>query len=258
MARSLDYADYQDTPRPIAAMGRNYPDGDVIPWHTHPRDQLIYATSGVMRVVAASGSWVLPPNRALWVPAGIEHQVRMAGDVTMRTLYLTPGSIALEPGRCKAVQVSGLLRALILEAVELPLDYEEEGRAGHVMALIMDELQALDAQPLRLPLPQDKRLRVICDALLENPGLPHTLDVWSELAGASSRTLARLFQQELGMRFVDWRQQARLAEALAWLVQGRAIAVIAQDLGYDSASAFTTMFRRVLGKSPRDYFQARP
>ena len=114
--------------------------------------------------------------------------------------------------------------------------------------------RVLDAQPLHVPMPADKRLRRVCDALLRDPARRETLDAWSEIAGASSRTLARLFEHETGMRFVAWRHQVRLAEALVKLAQGQDVAAAARAVGYGSASAFTAMFRQTLGKTPRGYF----
>jgi AraC-like DNA-binding protein len=142
----------------------------------------------------------------------------------------------------------------VSEIVAAPLDYDESGRIGHVAALILDEIRTLDAQPLHVPMPRDRRLRTICTALLRDPGRCETLEEWSEIAGASSRTLARLFASETGMRFVDWRHQARLAEALVRLAQGQDVGSVSRGLGYASASAFTAMFRKALGTTPRNYF----
>jgi len=150
--------------------------------------------------------------------------------------------------------MTGLLRELVLEAVRVPLDEDRNGRMSHVEALILDEIGTLSAETLHLPMPRDRRLRVICEALLNEPGREETLEQWSDKAGASSRTLARLFAGETGMRFVDWRRQARLAVALVRLAEGEDVAAVARVLGYASPSAFTAMFRQSLGKAPREYF----
>jgi AraC-like DNA-binding protein len=155
---------------------------------------------------------------------------------------------------CKVILVSPLLCALMLELVAAPLDYDEHGRIGHVAALFLDEIRVLDAQPLHIPMPQDKRLRRVCEPLLGDPGRRATLEEWSAFAGANSRTLARLFARETGMRFVDWRHQIGLAEALTRLAQTHDVATVARAVGYDSASASNAMFRRTLGKIPRGYF----
>jgi len=252
--KSTDRADYQDTPRLLAGMAKDFGAGVRIEPHRHPRAQLTWAVSGVMTVTAARGTWVVPPNRALWIPAEIEHAIRMSGPVAMRAIYVDhviAGAVAED---CKVILVSPLLRALMLELAAAPLDYDENGRMGHVAALFLDEIRVLDAQPLHIPMPHDKRLRRLCEALLRDPARRETLEEWSDIAGASSRTLARLFERETGMRFVDWRRQVRLAEALVRLAQGRDVAAVARAGGYESASAFTAMFRQTLGKTPRDYF----
>jgi AraC-like DNA-binding protein len=256
--KSTNPADYQNTPRPIAGMPKDFARGSTIPPHTHPRAQLTWAVAGVMTVTAAHDTWVVPPQRALWIPAGVEHAIRMSSPVAMRGLYIDAEATAALGANCKVILISELLRALILEIVAAPLDYDPEGRFGHIAALILEEIRTLEAQPLHLPLPGDKRLRAVCDALLREPGRPETLEQWSELAGVSSRTLARLFAAETGMRFTDWRHQARLAAALAGLGEGRDVASLARRLGYRSVSAFTAMFRRTLGRAPRDYFAAAP
>jgi AraC-like DNA-binding protein len=253
--KSTNSADYQDTPRPVAAMAKDFPDGAEVGSHAHSRCQLIWAVTGVMRVTSAEAAWIVPPNRALWMPAGAEHAIRRCGRVAMRTLYIDPAAVA--GLGAKVVAVPRLLRELILEAVRAPLDYNEHGRMGHVAALILDELRALEAQPLRLPLPRDPRLRRLCEALLREPGRGETLDEWGERVGASGRTLARLFSAETGMRFTDWRSQARLAHAMARLAKGEALGAIAAGLGYKSSSAFIALFRRTLGATPRQFLTGR-
>lgn len=252
-ARSIDPGDYQDVARPLAAMAKDFPGGHEIAPHRHKRAQLIFAAHGVMAVKTTQGTWVVPPNRALWVPAETEHAIRMCGAVAMRTLYVRPGAGTL-PATCCVVAVSPLLRELILRAVELPVLYDENGAAGRIMALILDEIRALPVLPLHLPWPEDERLRRVCAAIRAAPAAEHTLEQWGAAAGASSRTLARLFRKETGMSFGAWRQQARLLEALRRLAIGEAVTNVALDLGYQSPSAFTSMFRRALGRAPTRYF----
>jgi len=253
-ARSTNREDYQRVPRPVAAMAKDFPSGHVIAPHSHPRAQLIYAAEGVMRVTTPEGAWIVPPYRAVWVPAGVEHEVRMSGGpVAMRTLYVAPKSAPRALAGCIVIEVSPLLRALILRAVEEPVEYDQRGGAGLVMALILEELGRAASVPLSIPLPRDPRLAVLCRALLDDPAAPDTLDTWAERAGASARTLARLFQRETGMGFTQWRQQVRLAEAVGRLAKGDPVARVAEGLGYSSASAFTAMFHRALGATPRHY-----
>jgi AraC-like DNA-binding protein len=251
--KSANRDDYQQTLRPLAGMAKDFADGDWIEPHAHPRAQLTWALSGLMTVTAAQGSWVVPPNRALWIPAETRHAIRMSGAVAMRAVYVDAAVAGVAGAACKVIPVSPLLRALMLELVAAPLDYDEAGRIGHVAALLLDEIQALDALPLHIPMPADRRLLRVCEALLREPARRDTLDEWALSAGASSRTLTRLFEREIGMGFVDWRHQVRLAEALARLAQKQDVAAVARAVGYDSPSAFSAMFRRALGKTPRDY-----
>ncbi len=254
-ARSTDPADYQRVPRAVAAMPKDFAAGFVIVPHSHERAQLIYATAGTMRVSTDIAVWVVPPLRALWMPAGVRHSIFMSGDVTMRTLYLRDDAARGMPATCHVLPVSPLLRELIIRATELPLHYDENGPAGHVIALLLAELHGADALPLQLPMPRDRRLRQICEALLGAPGDSRTLEEWASSANASPRTLARLFVAETGLTFGAWRQQARVLEAMGRLSNGEPVTEVALDLGYDSVSAFSAMFRRAAGASPSHYRQ---
>lgn len=251
--RSTDPLDYQHVPRAVAAMPKDFDSGfEVLP-HTHERAQLIYAPAGTMRVSTDTGMWVVPPQRALWMPAGVQHSIVMLSDLTMRTLYLREDAAADMPDVCRVLPVSPLLRELIVRATELPLQYDESGPAGHVVALIIAELHGLQSLPLQLPMPRDSRLRSLCQALLAAPGDQRTLGEWARTLNTSARTLARHFQSETGLSFGAWRQQARMLEAMGRLGSGAPVTQVALDLGYDSVSAFSAMFRRASGASPSEY-----
>jgi AraC-like DNA-binding protein len=252
--RSLNPDHYQDVPRPIAAMAKDFPDGNRVAPHLHRRAQLVFAAQGVMVVSTEQGTWVVPPNRAVWMPAATLHAIRSWGDVAMRTLYIRADAAAALPQKCCVIAVSPLLRELILRAVELPLLYDEAGPDARVMALILDEIRALPVLPLHLPWPADARLQRLCAAIQEDPAGARTLEHWAASVGASSRTLARLLRKETGMSFGAWRQQVRLIDALGRLATGQKVTAVALDLGYQSPSAFTSMFRRALGQAPTRYF----
>ena len=251
--RSTNPEDYQHVARAVAAMPKDFAAGFEIVPHHHARAQLIHATAGTMRVSTADGVWVVPPQRALWMPAGVTHSIVMLSDTTMRTLYVRGDAAAAMPTVCRVLSVSPLLRELIVRATELPLDYDEHGPAGHVVALIIAELRGLQSLPLQLPMPSDPRLRALCQALLYAPGDQRTLDEWAATLNASARTLARHFQSETGLSFGAWRQQARVLEAMGRLGNGAPVTQVALDLGYDSVSAFSAMFRRAAGASPSAY-----
>ncbi len=251
--RSINVDDYQHVPRRVTAMAKEFSDGSNTGPHTHARGQLIYAVAGSMRVSTAQGVWALPSRRALWVPPGIEHAVAMLGDVSMRTLYLNADAASTLGRDCCVIEVSDLLRALILSLVAEPIEYALEGRSGQIAALILTELSLAARVPLHIPWPQDRRLQAVCQAILKQPGTHRTVHEWWHEVGASGRTLIRLFQSELGLNYREWVQQVRLADALGRLSMGQPIARIAAELGYRSPSAFAAMFRRVLGTSPNHY-----
>jgi AraC-like DNA-binding protein len=254
--RSTNPDDYMRVPRPIAAMAKDFPHRHHIPVARHERGQLVYAVSGVMTVTTPHGTWVVPPQRAVWVPPRTDHESRMSGRVQMRTLYLRRDAAAGLPRRCCVMNVTPLLRELILAATEMPLAYGERGRDARVMRLVLDELRTASDLPLHLPRPSDRRLARICDAILKAPADARPLEAWARTVGASVRTLARRFRHETGMSFAAWRQQARLLESLRRLAAGEPVTKVALDCGYASASAFGAMFRRALGVAPSAYFAA--
>ena len=240
---------------PVFTRATDYPGGYVVDWHAHARGQLVYAVLGVMVVAAQGGQWIVPPTRAIWMPAGVAHLIRCVGDVHMRSLYVQPDAAPHLPGRAHAVGVSPLLRELILAACDVPQPYEPDSRDGRLMRLLVDELHALPVLPLHLPQPQDERLRRICARLLEQPDDASTLGDWAAALGIDAKTVQRLFARETGMTFGQWRQQARLLHGLERLALGDKVVDVALALGYDSPSAFATMFKRQFGETPSAFFR---
>ncbi len=242
-------------PRPVVASANDYPTGGRIPEHHHQRAQLIHAATGVMTVLTRSGRYVIPPGRALWVPAGMPHAIRIVSRLAMRTLYIRPDARFDLPLDCTVVDVSPLLRELILAAMTLPFLYDEQGPDGRLIQVLLDRLALLPVAPLHLPMPVDRRLCRITEALSAEPGDARPLSAWAEHAGASPATLERQFKAEIGMSFGTWRQQLRLVTALERLALGQPVTRVALELGYTSVSAFIAMFRRSLGTTPGRYFQ---
>jgi AraC-like DNA-binding protein len=193
---------------------------------------------------------VVPPQRAVWMPPKVAHRVRTSTAVHMRTLYIRPVAVKRMPKTCEVLEVTPLLRELIVRATELPMEYEERGVAGRVMRLMLDELAALPRLPYNLPMPKAAPLAAICARLTEMPNDPATLEDLAARHGTTARTLARHFRRHTGMSFAEWRRRARLLRALGWIAEGRPILAVALDLGYDSPSAFSAMFRRELGAPP--------
>ena len=235
----------------VRAYAFDYPRGHQIAPHRHDWSQLIYARAGVMTVATAAGAWVVPPQRAVWVPAGTEHAIHCATPLSMRALFLARGLRRALPSNCSVVNVSPLLRALILAGVEAP----GAPRRRHLLAsLLIEEIRAARVAPLHLPEPEDPRLKRIASAIAAEPGDPRTLAAWGCEVGASVRTRSRRFLAETGMTFREWQRQARLLAALVRLAQRESVTVVALDLGYDSPSAFIHAIRRALGTTPRRYF----
>jgi AraC-like DNA-binding protein len=243
-----------DGPQPVVALANRYADGHVIAPHRHRRGQLLHGFSGVVMVGTSQGAWVMPPQRGLWIPPGIVHEVHMLGAVEVRSLYLEPPADGM-PQHCQVIGMSAFMQTLIAEALRLPAEYEPGGRADALMTLIQHELRLLPALPLSLPFPAHDGLTQRCRRFVLHPTPHETIDDWCVALGMSRRSFTRLFLREVGMSFVAWRQQACLVAALPRLAAGDAITTIALDLGYNNPAAFTAMFKRVLGTSPRAYLQ---
>ncbi|MFC4312847.1 AraC family transcriptional regulator [Steroidobacter flavus] len=243
----------EESPEAIVAFSRDYPAGYLIARHQHDRAQLIHASSGIMRVDTPNGIWVVPPMRAIWVPPQVPHEIRANSAVKMRTLFLRPDARSGLPAECCVIEVTSLLRELILRMVALAEAEPRVAPSVHLTELILSEIREIGTLPLHIPMPADTRVRRICQAILQDPSDCRTSAEWGETVGASSRTLERLFHKETGITFGSWRRQARLLAAMTQLAAGRPVANVAGDLGYDSPSAFTAMFKRVLGHPPSQF-----
>lgn len=257
LSTRVDFADippeFAPTPtHPIRVRSRPMPAGVRIARHTHAWAQVAYASRGVLRVGTFGTTWMVPPSRAIWVPPYVLHEVVIVEEAFLRTLYVN--EMAVPPGldACRVVEVSGLLREVIA-ALDTPgLAPERERLLG---SLALDEITRSQPLPLSVPMPTEKRLRSLCEAVLADPANAESLERWAETVGASTRTIARLFRQELGVSFSQWRQQAVLARAIPLLSQGRPLSHVARELGYQSQSAFSAMFRRAFGESPRAFME---
>lgn len=244
-----------DSSRPIIPYCTEVKNAVCAASHAHPRAQVIFASRGVMRVVAQKNTWLVPPGQAVWIPSQVEHQVFFPGAVSIRNLFIDPVTAASLPNLCLVFNVSPLLRELILRIGETGGGGTPDSPAFRLAQVILDELAQIEPAPLNLPMSNDPRLRKIMDGLLRAPGDNRTLDEWSEDAGAVSRTLSRLFLRETGMTFGEWRTRLRLLEAIDRLSQGQSVTQVAFDLGYQNLSAFIAMFRKTLGTTPGRFFQ---
>ncbi|MBB6123734.1 AraC family transcriptional regulator [Sphingobium subterraneum] len=249
MKRSLDYP---LASRPIMGFSDEYAGGFVDPFHSHPRSQLSYAAAGVMSVVTETNSFMLPPQRAIWIPAGIKHEVHCRNPVSSYTLYIDP-ALDRQPTQCRVFEVSDLVKALIFEVGHFPTSYDLEGREGRIARLLLEEIERMPSTPGELTMPRDPRLLRVCRALLDDPADQHDIDHWARVAGMGRRTFTRLFRQETGAGLAVWRQHVRLMAAISRLAIGQPITMVAFDVGYESPSAFTAMFHRVFGMPPSAY-----
>jgi AraC-like DNA-binding protein len=240
----------------VASVSADLPDGHTIPQHFHPEDQLIFASQGVMTLRTDQGTWVVPPMRAVWIPAETPHSVAMSGPVSMRTLYFLPGFVKGLPQNCFVMNVTPLLRELILHACTFKRLNKKAPVQKRILEILVDQLRAVYSIPLQLPHPVDRRAMRIVQALLANPGESKTLETLSKDCGASKRTIERVFQAETKMTFGKWRQQLRLLHALELLASGEKVTAAALDAGYCSTSAFISMFKKQLGATPTRYFQS--
>ncbi len=238
-------------PSTIVTFEREYPAGHLMQCHRHVRAQLIYAVQGVMRIDTAEGIWVVPPLRAVWVPAGVDHEVRALTALQLRTLYINPDASAV-PGKCCVVEVSPLLRELILRLVKLGAEGRPVDPA--MVRVTLAEISEFNVLPLQIAMPSDPRLLKVCRKILDDPSNTKTCAQWGFEVGASARTLERLFLKETGLCFSAWRRQIRLLVALDHLACGASIASVAEDLGYQSSSAFSAMFKRTLGRLPSEIY----
>lgn len=241
---------------PIYALPSKYPAGYSVETHHHSRAQLLYPRTGVVMVTSSQGRWMVPAEHALWIPPEIDHSVEMLGNVNMLSIYVTPSAVPSLSAAVRVVALTELARVLIIEAVSLPSGSESVGRAGLVMALLLDEIAKLPEVPLGLPFPSDPRLAALCRRFIESPSPHLVIDDWAETLAMSRRAFTRAFRRETGVSLSIWRQQACLLTAMPRLAGGEQVTSVALDLGYDSVAAFTTMFKRMLGASPRAYFQS--
>lgn len=239
--------------QPVTMIARDLGAARILQPHRHDYAQLTLALDGVLHVTAEDSSWIVPPQRAIWVAANVEHAVTVVEAARLRPVFIAASHDPFPGEQFKALEVSPLLRELVMALEQLD-PAAPNARSRMISDLILDELPRLATRPIRVPMPRDKRLKSLCDALLANPGAQQTLEDWARQVGASERTLARLFEKELGMSFGQWRQQARLAHAAPMIARGTPLSQVAEQLGYASQSAFTAMFRKTFGSPPSVFF----
>lgn len=223
--------------------------------HAHDWGQLVFSITGAVRVSTERSTYIVPPSRAVWIPPGVIHAVSAIERADLRTLYLLPGLLAGAAwSSCRVLEVAPLLRELVLALPTDPATAPEQPRERLLTELIGTELGQARTLRLGIELPQDKRLRRLCETMLDAPGRFTRLESWAAEVGASSRTISRLFRDELGTSYARWRSQVLLAHALSMAARQQPMSHIAAELGYASASAFTAMVTRTVGMPPSRFF----
>ena len=263
--------------RPVRVRSRSLQADAHFEPHWHAWAQLAYCASGIVQVTAAKASvtgkvmpaapmaqvadevtYIVPPSRAVWIAPGAQHHITVLEAAEFRTLYIHASAVPALWLGCRMLVVSPLLRESIQALDTSPGRTCSAAREQLLMALVLDEITHADTQSLGVPLPHphrgDKRLRALCEAVLRAPSERAPLAAWALNVGASERTAARLFREELGLSYQQWRQQAILAHALPLLARGQSISAVAAATGYASDSAFSAMFKAAMGQSP-SYFK---
>ena len=260
MSRKRQKPDTGDEALLLRSYAVTHPANLGLPPRAHRHwDLLAYASRGVMTVATGQGLWVVPPHRAVWIPAGVVHSVQMSGRVALRTLFFrTRLSRGRLPRTCLALNVSPLVRELVLHASRRSTLRRDDPADRRLAQVILDQLRTLPAAPLQLPMPSDPRARRAAELLQRDPSHPLSLAKAARACGASKRTLERLFLRETQMTLGRWRQRLRFVDALRRLATGHAVTRVALDVGYQSPSAFISAFRRELGTTPGRYFAPAP
>ena len=240
----------------VVAIPTDYPDGYNVPRHRHSRAQLLHALTGAVLVTTDQGRWMVPPEHAMWIPAGVEHAVEMLGQVRMRSVYVTPDAISGLPETLRVVSLTILMESLIREAVALPPGPHASGRSALVVGLLLHEIPTLEPRPLALPFPDDPKLATLCRRFVEAPSPHATIDDWAGEAGMSRRTFTRHFRQHTGTTVGNWLLAERLALSQRLLEStDQPIDTIASLAGFGSSASLRQHFSKAFGVSPRHYRQ---
>ena len=247
--------DLTTLPRPVLGQVVSLPNHAIGTPHRHPWAQLSYAIKGVLTVETATGQFVAPPTRAVLVPPQMEHGVHCPANTVIRSLYIDAEHL---PGaHCQVLNIDSLLRELIVAFSLLPVEYDEHGAEGRLVAVLLDRLAQAEPSDLMLPWPKDARLIELCRYLANHADCRLPLRHFSAQLQVSEKTLSRAFKRDTGMSFRQWRQRSRLLAALPLLESGERVTDVALSCGYDSLSAFIAAFRELLGATPGDYLHQR-
>ncbi|MDQ2067163.1 helix-turn-helix transcriptional regulator [Xinfangfangia sp. CPCC 101601] len=252
-----DVAYILDPARPVLTHGRVIGTGQALRAHSHPRGQLLWAMRGVLRVVSNACIWLVPPSHAVWIPGGMEHQVTIEAEAELLNIYVDPSISVRKTNRpipcCAVLLLTPLAREMIRRLGESDTSLPFDARLLRLCSVLLDELDLLTEAPLNLPGGQDERLTRVTRHLIGHPDEQSQLPELSQMAGASPRTMERLFRAETGLSFRQWRSKLRLLSAIEALNRGESSTTIAFSMGYSSPSAFIAAFREAFGTTPQRF-----
>jgi AraC-like DNA-binding protein len=247
-----DFSGVRNPGRPILSFPWRTACPHRVPSHSHSRGHIVHLEEGSYWAVTSQGAWLVVPGQALWIPPRVEHEVHSNGAVTAQILFVDEAHAELLPQQCGTVRVNGLLTELLRRVVANGNEYCTDGPSARLALVTLDEMAGLEFAPMMLSISKEPRLARVMRRLIEDPGARFDLERVAREAGASKRTLARLFAKEMGMTLTQWKTRLRLVEAVKRLAKGESVTEVAVDLGY-SPSSFIFMFRSNLGVSPRQY-----
>lgn len=253
---SADYPDKID--RRVFAMGMGLiSENWEISHHSHAKGQLIFVEKGVVSLEAEDGIWNVPFQGAVWIPPGTDHRSIISENSKGLILFIEAESCEDLPKECCTMTISPLVREILQKIASFSEDYDENGSEGRLIDVLLDELQAAPLGQLNLPLPTDPRLKKLTEQIIKSPEVRGTLKEWARSINMSERNMSRLFSEETGMSVNQWRRQLHVVHAIFMLAEDRSLQEITENLGYESTSSFITMFRKIVGVSPKRFITER-
>ncbi len=244
---------YAKLPRAVVSIANEFNAWTLVESHSHPWSQLAYSSKGIMHIETNKGTFVIPPEQALWLPPHTEHKHYCRNPVSYRSFHIDPDWSKLLGNQVKPLTIDTLLKSIILEVSSWPKDYKETDQTHRLLRVMLDRLAAAPTSQLFMPNNYDKRLVQIVETLNLDPTNKWTIEQWAFQVGASSRTLNRLFNKSYGMGFSMWKQKLKILKSLEMLASDIPLTDIAYNLGYGSTSAFINGFKKQLNCSPKKY-----
>jgi AraC-like DNA-binding protein len=241
---------------PVVGVSSHWPSRSEKARHSHARHQLMYSQKGVIHVSTPTGNWILPPTRSIWISSGVPHALVVKRPVELITLWVdrdAPG--APHWTGCNVVSVSPLIRELLIICSQQPWDYAPASRSSRLSRVLLEQLEVHEQAPLELPELSDARTERVAAMLRADPADRRPLAELASAAGASHRTIERLFASETGMSFGRWRVRHRMMVALEYLAHGDSVSNVAYAVGYETPSSFIAAFKASFGTTPTAYFQ---